>query len=290
MQDLLDRAAPPRGRHRRDRAGLLRHGRPQGRAQRGRPGVAARERFAPTSVPRAPGQAPVIHTRSASDDTLRILREEGEDGSGCQRGRRVPLLHRNRLRGARSTGPGLLHFVLGHHHLRNAQDLRDVAPLFPWIACSSKPTAPLAPVPYRGKTNSPAYVPEVARQIATVRGMAGDRGRGHGPQLREPVQGAWCSHERVDLGAPQPAWLWPVRPARRCRPVPTKTSLLPWCAMTLAPSMRCCNVASIPTRAIPRAGRSDARPAERFVQGVRCLLQARGLQVDKPATRRTRAL
>jgi TatD DNase family protein len=30
----------------------------------------------------------------------------------------------------------------------------------------------LAPVPYRGKSNSPAYVPFVARQIAQVRGIA----------------------------------------------------------------------------------------------------------------------
>ena len=30
----------------------------------------------------------------------------------------------------------------------------------------------LAPVPYRGKTNSPAYVPFVAQQIASTRGIS----------------------------------------------------------------------------------------------------------------------
>jgi TatD DNase family protein len=30
----------------------------------------------------------------------------------------------------------------------------------------------LAPVPYRGKTNNPSYVPFVAKQIAEVRGLA----------------------------------------------------------------------------------------------------------------------
>jgi TatD DNase family protein len=30
----------------------------------------------------------------------------------------------------------------------------------------------LAPVPYRGKTNNPSYVPYVAAQLAQVRGLA----------------------------------------------------------------------------------------------------------------------
>jgi TatD DNase family protein len=29
----------------------------------------------------------------------------------------------------------------------------------------------LAPVPYRGKTNTPAYVPHVARQVAELKGL-----------------------------------------------------------------------------------------------------------------------
>lgn len=39
----------------------------------------------------------------------------------------------------------------------------------------TKPDSPyLAPVPYRGKTNSPAYVPFVAQQIASTRGISAE--------------------------------------------------------------------------------------------------------------------
>ena len=53
---------------------------------------------------------------------------------------------------------------------KNAQDLRDVAAFVPLDRMLIETDSPyLAPVPYRGKTNSPAYVPWVAAQIATVR-------------------------------------------------------------------------------------------------------------------------
>ena len=49
----------------------------------------------------------------------------------------------------------------------------------------------LAPVPYRGKVNTPAYVPWVARQLAEIKKLGGRRGGGrHEPELRAPVLGA----------------------------------------------------------------------------------------------------
>ena len=56
---------------------------------------------------------------------------------------------------------------------RNAEDLRDVARYVPLDRMLIETDSPyLAPVPYRGKANSPAYVPHVARLLAEVRKMA----------------------------------------------------------------------------------------------------------------------
>ncbi len=56
---------------------------------------------------------------------------------------------------------------------KNAQDLRDVAAYVPLDRLLIETDSPyLAPVPYRGKLNSPAYVPYVAQCLAQLRGMA----------------------------------------------------------------------------------------------------------------------
>ena len=55
---------------------------------------------------------------------------------------------------------------------RNAADLREVARFVPLDRCLIETDSPyLAPVPYRGKTNSPAYVPHVTAQVAAVKGL-----------------------------------------------------------------------------------------------------------------------
>jgi len=53
---------------------------------------------------------------------------------------------------------------------KNAQDLRDVAAFVPQDRLLIETDSPyLAPVPYRGKTNNPSYVPYVASELARVR-------------------------------------------------------------------------------------------------------------------------
>jgi TatD DNase family protein len=55
---------------------------------------------------------------------------------------------------------------------KNAADLRAVALALPLDHLLIETDSPyLAPMPYRGKTNSPAYVPHVAQQLAAVRGL-----------------------------------------------------------------------------------------------------------------------
>jgi TatD DNase family protein len=55
---------------------------------------------------------------------------------------------------------------------KTAQDLRDVAAMVPLDRMLIETDSPyLAPVPFRGKTNNPSYVPYVAKQLAAVRGV-----------------------------------------------------------------------------------------------------------------------
>ena len=109
----------------------------------------------------------IIHTRSASDDTLAVLKDEG---GGRSRG--VFHCFTESMDVARAAlDIGFLISFSGILTFKNAADLREVARYVPLDRCLIETDSPyLAPVPYRGKTNSPAYVPYVARQIAELKG------------------------------------------------------------------------------------------------------------------------
>jgi TatD DNase family protein len=112
----------------------------------------------------------IIHTRAASADTIAILREEGEDGAaGCVGG--VFHCFTETAEVARAALDLGFHISFsGIVTFKNAQDLRDVAAFVPEDRLLIETDSPyLAPVPYRGKTNNPSYVPFVAKQIAEVR-------------------------------------------------------------------------------------------------------------------------
>ena len=115
----------------------------------------------------------VIHTRSASDDTLGILREEGEDGAGNRCGGVFHCFTETSEVARAALDLGYYISFSGIITFKSAQALRDVVAFVPLDRMLIETDSPyLAPVPYRGKTNSPAYVPYVARQIAEVRGLA----------------------------------------------------------------------------------------------------------------------
>lgn len=116
----------------------------------------------------ATGLPLVIHTRSASDDTLAILKDEGQGAS-------TGVFHcftetAEVARAALDLGfhisfSGILTF-------KTAAELREVARMVPLDRCLIETDSPyLAPVPYRGKTNTPAWVPHVARQLAELKGI-----------------------------------------------------------------------------------------------------------------------
>ena len=116
----------------------------------------------------------VIHTRSASSDTLAILREEGEGGTSA--GENAPargVFHcfTETLEVARAAlDLGFYISFSGIVTFKNASDIRDVARFVPLERMLIETDSPyLAPMPYRGKTNNPSYVPFVAQQIAQIK-------------------------------------------------------------------------------------------------------------------------
>ena len=114
----------------------------------------------------------VIHTRSASADTLGILREEGEDGSSGAAGGVFHCFTETAEVARAALDLGFYISFSGILTFKNAQDLRDVAAFVPMDRMLIETDSPyLAPMPYRGKTNNPSFVPWVAAQIANIRGM-----------------------------------------------------------------------------------------------------------------------
>lgn len=110
----------------------------------------------------------VVHTRSAADDTLRIMREEGASEVGG-----VMHCFTEGLDVARAAvGLNFLISFSGILTFRNAGNLRDVARALPLDRILVETDSPyLAPVPHRGKVNRPAYVRHVAEEVARVRGL-----------------------------------------------------------------------------------------------------------------------
>lgn len=115
----------------------------------------------------------VIHTRSASDDTLAILKEEGEDGSAGSAGGVFHCFTETAAVARAALDLGYYISFSGILTFRNAQDLREVAAFVPLDRMLIETDSPyLAPVPFRGKTNNPSYVPHVARQLAELKGCS----------------------------------------------------------------------------------------------------------------------
>ena len=133
-----------------------------------------RERFRThIRAARACSKPLVVHTRSAADDTLAILREEGEDGSSGQAGGVFHCFTESAEVARAALDLGYYISFSGIITFKSAQALRDVVALVPLERLLIETDSPyLAPVPYRGKTNNPSYVPWVAQQVASVRGMA----------------------------------------------------------------------------------------------------------------------
>ena len=129
-------------------------------------GEAQRESFAGHLEVASKVRKPVIvHTRNAQRDTLDMIRSVGPMEAGG-------VLH------CFTESREMAHAVLDHNFyisfsgiltFRNAVELRQVAASLPLSRILIETDSPwLAPVPYRGKENQPAYLPEVAECLATL--------------------------------------------------------------------------------------------------------------------------
>lgn len=118
----------------------------------------------------------VIHTRSASDDTLSILREMGEVGCAGSAGGVFHCFTETQEVARQALDFGFYISFSGILTFKSAQDIRDVASWVPLDRLLIETDSPyLAPVPYRGKTNNPSYVPHVARVLAQLRNCSVER-------------------------------------------------------------------------------------------------------------------
>jgi TatD DNase family protein len=131
-----------------------------------------RERFAThIRAARATGLPLVVHTRSAGDDTIRILRDEGG-------GQVTGVLHcftETQAVADAALELGLYISFSGIISFKNAQALREVARRVPLERCLIETDSPyLAPAPHRGRVNEPAYVRHVAEHLASIKGCSID--------------------------------------------------------------------------------------------------------------------
>ena len=131
-----------------------------------------RERFrVHIRAARQTGKPLIIHTRSASADTLAILKEEGEGAEAPNRAGGVFHCFTESQAVARAAlDLGFYISFSGILTFKTAADLREVAQFVPLDRILIETDSPyLAPVPYRGKTNNPSYVPYVAQLVADLK-------------------------------------------------------------------------------------------------------------------------
>ncbi len=129
-----------------------------------------RERFRThIRASRASGLPLIIHTRSSSADTLRIMKEEGADEYGG-------VMHCFTESWEVAQAAMDMNFYIslsGIVTFKKAQDLQELARKLPLDRLLIETDSPyLAPVPHRGKLNDPSNVMHVAEKIADLRGIS----------------------------------------------------------------------------------------------------------------------
>jgi TatD DNase family protein len=121
-------------------------------------------------IARAAGKPIVIHTREAWPDTLRLLHEHWA-GSGL--GGVMHCFSGDLATAHECIDMGFLISIAGPLTFPKSQELRDVAAQLPADRLLIETDSPyLAPVPHRGKRNEPAFVAEVCKRLAEIRGVA----------------------------------------------------------------------------------------------------------------------
>ncbi|MEI7457426.1 MAG: TatD family hydrolase [Nitrosomonadales bacterium] len=117
------------------------------------------------------GKPLIIHTRSAAEDTLRLMAEEGADQAGG-------VMHCFTENWEVAQAALDMDFYISFSGIvtfKNALQIKEVVQRVPLDRILIETDSPyLAPVPFRGKLNQPAYVKHVAEEIALLRGISVD--------------------------------------------------------------------------------------------------------------------
>jgi len=117
------------------------------------------------------GKPLVVHTRDSAVDTLRVLKEEGADAVGGV----MHCFTENWEIARLALDLGFYLSFSGIVTFKNATIVKEVAQKCPLDRLLVETDSPyLAPAPYRGKPNEPAYVRYVAEEIARLRGLSID--------------------------------------------------------------------------------------------------------------------
>lgn len=109
----------------------------------------------------------IIHTRAAEEDTLSLMREFRGDVKG--------ILHcftESLDMAEKAIDMGYLISISGIASFKNAENVRHIAQKVPLEKLLIETDSPyLAPIPFRGKPNEPAYLPNVAKVVAQAKGI-----------------------------------------------------------------------------------------------------------------------
>ena len=135
-----------------------------------------RERFrVHIRASRASAKPLIIHTRAASEDTLRILEEEK---ASVHAGGVAGVMHcftESLPVAVAAMEMGFYISFSGIVTFKNAKELQEVARHVPLERMLIETDSPyLAPVPMRGKTNEPGFVKHVAEYLADLKGVSVD--------------------------------------------------------------------------------------------------------------------
>lgn len=111
----------------------------------------------------------IIHSRSARQDTMDMLEQNNAEKCGG-------VLHcftEDWAMAKRALDIGFYISISGIITFRNAEELREVVRKVPLDRLLVETDSPyLAPIPYRGKPNQPAYVRETCEYVATLKGVS----------------------------------------------------------------------------------------------------------------------
>ncbi|MHB0925977.1 MAG: TatD family hydrolase [Gallionellaceae bacterium] len=114
------------------------------------------------------GKPLIIHTREAAADTLRIMAEENAAGAGGV----MHCFTETWDVAEAALEMGFYISFSGIITFKSAKQIKEVAQRVPLERILIETDAPyLAPVPYRGRLNQPAYVKHIAEEIALLRGI-----------------------------------------------------------------------------------------------------------------------